>query len=144
VKKYLRDRVQEYSHTPDGVFCLEKDGKPALFFLEIDRGGEVLSDPTKGFLKCVVFYLNYWSGTAWKRYEKDFHREFRTFRMLTVTTSSERLAHMREAVTAYPFGNSQAKRFLWGTIQGNVAVDWLFERIWQPMDTADNTLYGIG
>src|SRR5262249_17580381 len=51
VKKYLRDHVQDYSHTPDAVFCLEKDGKPALFFLEIDRGGEVLTDETKGFLK---------------------------------------------------------------------------------------------
>jgi hypothetical protein len=144
VKKYLRDRVQDYSHTPDAVFCLEKDGKPALFFLEIDRGGEVLTDSEKGFLKCVVFYLNYWQTTAWKRYEKDFNREFRTFRMLTVTTSSERLAHMREAVTAYPFPNTQAKRYLWGTIQSNSAVDWILDRIWQAMDTQDTNLYSIG
>jgi hypothetical protein len=144
VKKYLRDRVQDYSHTPDGVFCLEKEGKPALFFLEIDRGGEVLTDETKGFLKCVVFYLHYWNSTQWKRYEKDFDREFRTFRMLTVTTSSERLQHMREAVTAYPFAKEQAKRFLWGTIQSNVTVDWLCERIWQAMDVTDTSLYTIG
>ena len=58
VKKYIRDKVSEYSHTPDAVFALEKDGKPALFFLEIDRGIEIVSDPEKGFLKCVVFYLN--------------------------------------------------------------------------------------
>jgi hypothetical protein len=143
VKKYLRDRVAGYSHTPDAVFCLEKDGKPALFFLEIDRGGEVLSDPEKGFLKCVVFYLNYWSGTSWKRYERDFNREFRTFRMLTVTTSPERLTHMRESVTAYPL-QSQAKRFLWGTIQDHVTTDWLFESVWQAMDTTDTNLYQIG
>ena len=144
VKKYLRDRVQDYSHTPDAVFCLEKDGKPALFFLEIDRGGEVLTDSEKGFLKCVVFYLNYWQTTAWKRYEKDFNREFRTFRMLTVTTSSERLAHMRQAVTAYPFSKDQAKRYLWGTIQYNVTVDCLFESIWHSMDMTENILYSIG
>jgi hypothetical protein len=144
VKKHLWDRVQGYSYTPDAVFCLEKDSKAALFFLEIDRGSEVLSDPEKGFLKCIVFYLNYWQGTQWKRYEKDFNREFRTFRMLTVTTSQERLQHMREAVTAYSFGNTQAKRFLWGTIQDNTTADWLFEPIWQSMDATDTTLHQIG
>jgi hypothetical protein len=144
VKKYLRDRVQDYSHTPDAVFCLEKDSKPALFFLEIDRGGEVLSDTQKGFLKCIVFYLNYWTGSSWKRYEKDFGREFKTFRMLTVTTSQERLAHMREAVTAYRFLKDQAKRFLWGTIQSNITDDWIFEPIWQALDTTDANRYQIG
>ena len=143
VKKYLRDKVQDYSHTPDAVFCLEKDQKAALFFLEIDRGGEVLTDETKGFLKCIVFYLNYWQGTQWKRYERDFNREFRTFRMLTVTPSQERLQHMREAVSSYPL-QSQAKLFLWGTIQDNISVDWIFERIWQTMDITDTNLHQIG
>ena len=133
-----------YSHTPDAVFSLAKDGRPALFFLEIDRGGEVLTDREKGFLKCVVFYLNLWSGTVWKRYEKDFGREFAAFRVLIVTTSQERLRHMREAVTAYPFPENHAKRFLWGTIQRNVTTDWLFESIWQSMDTMDTNLYRIG
>src|SRR5262249_37603630 len=116
VKKYIRKRVNDiafssvsYSHTPDAVFALEKDGRSALFFLEIDRGGEVLTDTRKGFLKCIVFYLNLWSGTVWKRYEKDFGKEFKTFRVLIVTTSQERLKHMREAVTAYPFPTTQAK-----------------------------------
>ena len=59
VKKYLRDTVKEYSHTPDAVFALEKDGTTALFFLEIDRGLETVSDPEKGFLKCVIFYLHF-------------------------------------------------------------------------------------
>ena len=66
VKKYIRDSVCDiannavsYSHTPDAVFALEKDGKAALFFAEIDRGTEIVSDPEKGFLKCIKFYLNY-------------------------------------------------------------------------------------
>src|SRR6266446_3544062 len=125
VKKYIRDRINDialssvsYSHTPDAVFSLEKDGKPALFFLEIDRGGEVVSDPEKGFLKCIVFYLHYWQEKKWIRYNEDFHREFRNFRLLVVTTSPLRLTHMREQVSAYSFPESQVKRFLWGTIQG--------------------------
>jgi hypothetical protein len=151
VKKYIRKQVKDiasssvsYSHTPDAVFALEKDGKAALFFLEVDRGGEVLTDTGKGFLKCIVFYLNLWSGTVWKRYEKDFGKEFKTFRTLFVTTSQERLKHMREAVTAYPFPHTQAKRFLWGTIQDHVTIDWLFESVWQSMDISDTTLYRIG
>ena len=47
LKKYLRDQVCDItnsnatlSHTPDGVFSLEKNGNAALFFLEIDRGTE--------------------------------------------------------------------------------------------------------
>jgi hypothetical protein len=144
VKKYLRDRVQGYSHTPDAVFCLEKEGKAALFFLEIDRGSEVLTDESKGFLKSIVFYLNYWIGTGWKRYERDFpSKAFNTFRGLYVTTSQERLAHMREAVTAYPFPKTQAKRFLWGTIESHATTDRLFGLIWQSMDTTDTNLHQI-
>jgi len=52
VVKYLRDRVcdmtnhtRQLSHTPDAVFALEKAGNAALFFVEIDRGGEILVAP---------------------------------------------------------------------------------------------------
>jgi Replication-relaxation len=144
VKKYIRDRVNEYSHTPDAVFALEKDGKPALFFLEIDRGIEIVSDPEKGFLKCVVFYLNYWISQRWQRYTADFTREFPTFRTLIITTSKDRLEHMREAVTRLPFREGQAKRFLWGTIQSQATAEWLFESMWRSMDTGDSNLYRIG
>jgi hypothetical protein len=57
VKKYLRDNINGLSHTPDGVFALEKSGKSALFFVEIDRGIEVVSDPEKGLLKAIIFYF---------------------------------------------------------------------------------------
>jgi hypothetical protein len=149
VKKYLRDKVSdistgEYSHTPDAVFALVRDGKPALFFLEIDRGGEVISDPEKGFLKCIVFYLHYWREKKWIRYNTDFKREFRTFRLLIVTTSPERLQHMREQVSAYKFLDTHIKRFLWGTIQNWLRVETVFDSIWQSMDKDDLTAYKIG
>jgi hypothetical protein len=144
VKKYIRDKVKDYSHTPDAVFALEKDGKPALFFVEIDRGFEVVNDPEKGFLKSVVFYLNYWTEKKWQRYQKDFDREFRAFRTLLVTTSAQRLQNMRESVTAYSFKEPLVKRFLWGTIQSQATQDWIFEAIWRSMDIHDQTLYRIG
>jgi hypothetical protein len=149
VKKYIRDRVCdvtnqafEYSHTPDGVFALEKDGRAALFFVEVDRGKEVISDPEKGVLKSIVFYLNYWVNGKWKRFEEDFGREFRTFRTLLVTTSNERLQNIREVVTKYNFAKPEAKRFLWGAT--HVTKDSLFAPIWQPLDEKDTTLYKIG
>jgi hypothetical protein len=151
VKKYIRDRINDisktdtsYSHTPDGVFALEKDEKPALFFLEIDRGIETVNDPEKGFLKCVVFYLNYWTDKTWQRYNADFKREFSTFRVLIVTTSQQRLAHMREAVTRLSFPQGHAKRFLWCTLQNWVRSETVFDPIWQSLDESDQTPYRIG
>jgi hypothetical protein len=77
VKKYLRDQVcnvadvtRNLSHTPDAAFALEKEGRAALFFVEIDRGIEVVNDPQKGFLKSIVFYLNYWQQKAYTRYQR--------------------------------------------------------------------------
>ena len=150
VKKYLRDNVcdikdatRHISHTPDAAFALEKNGKAALFFLEIDRGIEVINDPEKGFLKSIVFYLNYWVSGQFKKYEKDFgNAEFQVFRALIVTDSSRRLQNMREAVTKYPFQNNRIKRFFWGAT--DVTTDNIFSPIWQSLEATDDTIYRIG
>jgi hypothetical protein len=152
VKKYIRDNVcdianqsMQYSHTPDGVFALGKDGSAALFFLEIDRGIEVVSDPEKGLLKAIVFYLNYWIDGKYQRYQKDFATaEFKNFHALIVTTSEERVQNIRRAVTKLPFGEAHAKRFLWVTTEGQLTEESFFSPIWQTLDTADHTVYKIG
>jgi hypothetical protein len=143
VKKYLRDSVKEYSHTPDGVFALEKDGNAAIFFLEIDRGLETVSDPEKGFMKCAIFYLNYFAARRYERYETDFGKTFKSFRALIITPSDKRLQHMREAVSNFNFTPPQAKRFIWGTTEQRATKHLLFEPIWQSMDTTDTRLYTI-
>ncbi len=152
VKKYIRDRVcdvtnhaYEHSHTPDGVFALEKDGKPALFFLEIDRGTEVISDPQKGFLKCVLFYLNYWTEGKFSRYGVDFHcPPFEAFRVLIITTSGERIKNIRQAVTALPFPDDSIKRFFWITTEARIRRDGIFANIWVSLHRDDQTVYRIG
>jgi hypothetical protein len=152
VKKYIRDRVcdvtntaLEYSHTPDGVFVLEKDGKPALFFLEIDRGTEIISDPERGFLKCVRFYLNYWQEGKYKRFEEDFAcGSLSTFRVLTITSSGERIKNIRQAVTDLPFSNDAIKRFLWVTTNRRLTKDTIFTDIWVSMHRDDQNVYRIG
>jgi hypothetical protein len=144
VKKYLRDSIKEYSHTPDAVFALEKEGNTALFFLEIDRGLETVSDPEKGIMKCVIFYLNYFLARKYERFETDFGTSFKSVRTLVITPSQKRLEHMRQAVTNLAFTPTQAKRLLWGTIQEQATKDFLFESIWQSMDAGDDKLYRIG
>jgi hypothetical protein len=152
VKKYIRDNVCDitnqgiqYSHTPDSVFALGKGENAALFFLEIDRGIEVVSDPQKGLLKAVVFYLNYWADGKWKRYNNDFGgKTFESFHTLIVTTSAERLQNIRDVVTRFPFPSKLAKRLLWVTTQGTLTHQSLFTPIWNSLDATDERLYQIG
>jgi Replication-relaxation len=152
VRKYIRDRVcdisnqtLQYSYTPDAVFALGKGENAALFFLEIDLGGEIVSDPEKGLLKSIVFYLNYWVSGKYQRYQSDFGgRQFKNFRTLIATTSHERLRNIREAVTKLSFTPPNAKRFLWGTTHGQLTQQTLFEPVWNSLDAGDHMLYRIG
>lgn len=150
--KYIRDYICDMNdqsliihHTPDAVFALEKDGKPALFFLEMDRGTEVLTNPEKGFLKCLHFYLNYWVSGKYQRYSEDFKCEpFRNFRTLFVTTSESRIDNMRQAAKNVNIEPKQVKRFIWLTTDDLMARDSIFQSIWQSADIADNGYYRIG
>lgn len=150
--KYIKDFVldidnqaRKIHHTPDAVFALGKNGKAALFFLEVDRGTETLTDPEKGFLKCIDFYLNYWTTEKYHRYEMDFNCEpFRAFRTLIVTTSATRLANMREVVSSLSFTPNLAKRFIWLTTDDQVGAKTVFAPIWRPADVEDGSTYPIG
>jgi hypothetical protein len=152
VKKYIRDRVCDsanqsiqYSHTPDAVFALGKDDNAALFFLEIDRGLEIVSDPERGLLKSVIFYLNYWVDGKYQRYSTNFgNKPFKNFRVLYILPSNERLQHLRKTVTNFSFAKPNVKRFLWGTTSEKATKQLLFTPIWQSLDVNDATLYSIG
>ena len=153
VRKYIRDVVcdmqdlsQKLNHTPDGVFALQKEGKPALFFVEIDRGTEVLTNEDKGFLKAIRFYLNYLvdEEQKYQRYRQDFDcAPFQVFRVLFVTTSEKRLENMRQAVSGLPFHRGQAKRFVWLATFEQVTPETVFGDIWRSMDEGDEGLYRI-
>lgn len=152
VAKYIRDVVADiespgrrHAHTPDGVFALARGGKAALFFLEVDRGTEVLSDPGKGFLKAIRFYVAYLQGDTYQRYREDFRvaEPFRAFRVLIVTTSSERLSHMRAVGGALPVEPAHAKRFIWLTTEAEVTPATVLTSIWVPLDPAESKRYAI-
>jgi hypothetical protein len=150
--RYIRDVVcdardggQQLSHTPDAVFGLEKNGMPALFFLEIDRGTEVVSDPEKGVLKACRFYLNLLVDGGFQRYSQDFGCQgaFRGFRALFVTSSTQRLFNMRQAVSGFDFGE-KAKKFIWFAVDTAVFGSTIFRVAWVSGDAQDSAVYRIG
>ena len=151
VRKYIRDVVcdisadrEEISHTPDGVFALRKNGKVALFFLEIDRGTEVVSNPSKGVLKSIRFYLSYLMQGGYCRYAKDFAvSEFRGFRSLHITSTEKRLSNIREACNALDVP-TKAKLFQWITTSDRVSEESIFQPIWVSIDSIDSRSYQIG
>ena len=151
ITKYIKDFIcdlgdpaRKISHTPDGVFALEKNSVPALFFLEIDRGTEVISNEEKGVLKAVKFYLNYLVSGGYQRYQEDFHcQAFKGFRALFVTTTAARVEHMRQAISQLAFA-PKAKQFIWLTDEQRVEPQTIFQPIWRSADAGDTNLYRIG
>jgi protein involved in plasmid replication-relaxation len=140
----IRDARAKITHTPDAVFALSKKGTPALFFLEIDRGTEVVSDQEKGVLKSVRFYLNYLISGKYQRYQEDFGcGGFKGFRTLIVTTSASRIENMRQAISNFDFAE-KAKKFIWLTTDKRIQPATMFQPIWVCADRADQTEYRIG
>lgn len=151
ISKYIKDAIcdinserDEISHTPDGVFVLEKNGKAALFFLEIDRGTEVVSNTNKGVLKSLRFYVNYLLDGKYQRYSKDFGVEsFKGFRSLYVTTSDIRLHNIRQATESLKIPQ-KAKRFHWITTFNQLDKKDIFGPVWVSIDPNDSHFYQIG
>ena len=151
VRKYIRDAVcditqarNEVSHTPDGVFALERKGKKALFFLEIDRGTEVVSDMSRGVLKALHFYSNYLLEGKYNRYAKDFEVEiFRGFRVLFITTSALRVTNIRNAASVMKVPG-KAKQFIWLSTFEKINDKGVFGPAWESSDMEDKQVYQIG
>jgi hypothetical protein len=150
ITKYIRDVVcdiandrQTVSHTPDGVFALERDGKVALFFLEIDRGTEVVSDPLKGVQKMLGFYANYLIEGKYQRYAQEFGVEsFKGFRTLILTMSDARMKNMRKAASAVKV-SEKAKLFLWLSTYDRLNKASLFDPIWVSAYEADADYHSL-
>jgi hypothetical protein len=150
IVKYVRDVIcdktaerREVSHTPDGVFALERHGKTALFFLEIDRGTETISDKDKGVLKALHFYTQYLTNDGYQRYTKDFGvEEFKGFRSLFVTSSALRLTNIRQATTALKVPQ-KALQFQWIATSEQVTKEGVFGPIWKSVDPEDSSSYQI-
>lgn len=153
MRKYIRDVItdaaqprQKISHSPDGVFALERKDRAALFFLEIDRGTEVLTNPERGVLKLVRFYLAMLEAGTYQRYQSDFGVAvpFNAFRALLITTNSERMSNIRSACDRMIKGADKAKRFIWLTSIEAVSDEALLDRRWYSLDPTDAVEYRLG
>lgn len=150
VTKYIKDVVfdvrnprEKISHTPDAVFALSKGGKPALFFLEIDRGTESLSNPERGVYKMIRFYEGLAKSGRFKGYGEDFGgAEFKVFRLLIVTTSPVRVRNMRETLGALEQG-SVFFRFIWLTDSIKLNSDTFWGSMWASLDVCDESNYSL-
>lgn len=148
--KYIRDSVtasststDTISHTPDGVFALQKDGRTALFFLEIDCGTEVVSDLKKGVLKSLNFYTRYLLAGSYQRFARDFEVDsFKGFRALYLTNSKQRAENIRQSSLTLTVPE-KAKRFLWITTNDKLESDKLFDLKWHSIDPKDDAIYRI-
>ena len=131
--RYIADSADRINHTPDGVVYLSNGRGNALCFLEIDRGTESLSNPTKGVYKTLLFYYYYGLNQKHRRYQADFGHKFNSFHVLFVTTGDKRIENMRNTQYKLP---DRFKRFVWLARQEDI-ID-LSKPVWKMLD-ADET-----
>jgi hypothetical protein len=147
-RKQLQDSVKAdggvIGHTPDAVFAVEHQGTAALFFVEVDRGTETLSDGERGVLKMLRFYLHYLASEGYQRYAAMFGTPaFRAFRLLITTTSEARLANMRSLGGELVFEPAHAKRFIWLATQASITEQTIFGPVWRALEPTDERVYAI-
>jgi hypothetical protein len=132
-------------HCPDAAIALEHRGQAALFFLEIDRGTEVIGREERGVGKILRYYLHALMHNHHQRLRRDFGvtEEFRGFRVLFVTSSSRRLEHIRARGGAMPFEPALAKRFIWLATETVLKDERLLEHRWCSLDPADTVQYTL-
>lgn len=136
---------RQIAHCPDGAFALSRGGSAALFFLEIDRGTEVIGDPERGVLKAVRFYLSALLADSHQRLAAEFGaaEPFKGFRTLFVVSSQQRLENIRQRAGAVPCSPESAKRFLWLCPASALARASPLEVSWVSLDPEDQTAYTI-
>lgn len=132
-------------HTPDGVFALTCGTASALFFLEVDRGTETVSDRERGVAKILRFYLSYIGSGGYRRYENVFQVSdpFAAVRVLVATSSARRLQTIRKVGASLGFEPRLALQFIWLTEIRSVTEHTIFDQIWVPLDPAVKTTFGI-
>ena len=126
------DPSQALNFIPDAVFSLERSGKRALFFLEIDRGTEkVTSTAYAAFVHKISTYTSYLASGGFKRWGE----QYAGFRVLIVTSNEKRLANL---IASVPAGSAN---IMWFTTAARISVDSLFADIWRvPGNATAQTL----
>jgi len=120
--KELNDRVPDpegkrkyLTVVPDGFFGIKTPEGRSYFFLEIDMGTE----SNQRFARKIVAYRQYWKT---RKYTERYG--FRSFRVLTVTTSEKRLKNLLKA--CYNAGGRNMFLFASQNLASDISVDTWF------------------
>ena len=108
---YMMQGARVVRKYPDGYFTLVVNDRQAYFFLEVDRGTE---SNVRWQEKIKAYHEFRESG------ESQRHYSTRNFRVLTVTTSDQRLQNLKKATE-----KAEGDHYFWFTIQERIDI-------WQP------------
>ena len=133
----LLERIPDKSNSekfieffPDAVFSIKnsKTKKALLFFLEADRGKEVLASMNRGqkdIRQKFINYQNLFRSNHYKRYEKVFDDKFNGFRLLFIANTTSRFSALCRLVQAMPPSD-----FIWLTDHERMFAQGLSAKIW--------------
>lgn len=135
----------DHKIVPDAGFVLEhiETGNRALFLIELDRGTERLTTTRpeaakQTFMHKIRQYDRYLeSGNVAARYEH--LGDFKTFRLLVITESADRIENMRQSLFRLHPDYHQFYRF---STRANVSQNFLHSD-WMSRDVADKNKYQL-
>jgi hypothetical protein len=124
---------------PDGVFSItnEKISKTLLFFLEVDRGTEIIASMDRGPKDIRQKILNFqalFHSSHYKRYEHIFNSILNGFRLLFLTNTASRLATLSRLVKGMPPSD-----FIWLTDQERMFTHGVSAEIWAKGGRCDDS-----
>ena len=129
--------------TPDGVFMLthREEDRPLLFFLEADRGTEILASPkrTRGdFRRKILNYHAAYRLRRYRRYEQVWSRRFQGFRLLILAHSEARMAGLCRLVRDMPPSD-----YIHATERGRMMTAGGWAKIWVKGGRTDGPRHSI-
>ncbi len=115
---------------PDGVFSItnEEISKTLLFFLEVDRGTEIVASmdrDTKDIRQKILNYQALFHSSHYKRYEHIFNSILNGFRLLFLANTASRLTALSRLVKEMPPSD-----FIWLTDQESMFTHGVSAGIW--------------
>jgi len=115
---------------PDAVFAVADSvgGKTCLFFLEVDRGTEIMASPKrdmKDIRQKIVNYQWYFQSGGYKRYEAVFGASLRGFRLLFLSSTYGGLVALCKLTR-----EMEPSNFVWLTECGRLFADGASAKIW--------------
>ena len=128
---------------PDAAFSISDtvQGKTVLFFLEVDRGTEIVASPKRTPTDIRQKILNYaicFDTCAYKKYEELWNCQLNGFRLLFVTDSTARLSKLCLLVQEMPPSDH-----VWLTTADRMFEDGIGAKIWARGGRLDASPHSI-